>query len=118
MSLEEFSALSLQAKKAIPVSSQCSVFAETEVVSLISRRNAPSDIAAGIQSAVAKRVFSLSRRVGVRSKVTVTGGCAKNVGLLKTLPKVLRTEIVPLSIDPQLMGAVGAAIIARRRGGR
>jgi len=115
MDLETFSALSLKAKKVIPVSSQCSVFAETEVVSLISRRNSPSDIAAGIQSAVAKRVFSLSRRVGVKPKVTVTGGCAKNRGLLKTLPKVLKTEIASLSIDPQLMGAVGAAVIAKRK---
>lgn len=115
MSLEEFSQLSLKAKKVIPVSSQCSVFAETEVVSLISRRNPPSDIAAGIQAAVAKRVFSLARRVGVQARVTVTGGCAKNRGLLKTLPRVLREDIVPLSIDPQLMGAVGAAVMARRR---
>ena len=116
MSLEDFSDLSLTAGKVIPVSSQCSVFAETEVVSLISRRNPPPDIAAGIQAAVAKRVFSLARRVGVQDKVTVTGGCAKNRGLLKTLPKILRAEIVPLSIDPQLMGAVGAAVLARRRG--
>lgn len=115
MSLDEFSELSLKARKVIPVSSQCSVFAETEVVSLISRRNPPPDIAAGIQAAVAKRVFSLARRVGVQAKVTVTGGCAKNRGLLKTLPKVLREEIVPLSLDPQLMGAVGAAVIARRK---
>jgi len=115
MSLEAFSDLSLRARSVIPVSSQCSVFAETEVVSLISRRNPPPDIAAGIQAAVAKRVFSLARRVGVQPKVTVTGGCAKNRGLLKTLPGILRVEIVPLAIDPQLMGAVGAAVLARRR---
>ena len=118
MSLEAFSELSLTAKKVIPVSSQCSVFAETEVVSLISRRNAPADIAAGIQAAVAKRVFTLSRRVGVRPKVTVTGGCAKNRGLLKVLHRTLRAEIAPLSIDPQLMGAVGAAVLAQRRASR
>jgi len=115
MSLEEFSDLSLRARSVIPVSSQCSVFAETEVVSLISRRNPPPDIAAGIQAAVAKRVFSLARRVGVEPKVTVTGGCAKNRGLLKTLPGILRVEIVTLTIDPQLMGAVGAAVLARRK---
>ncbi len=115
MGLEAFSDLSLQARSVIPVSSQCSVFAETEVVSLISRRNPPPDIAAGIQAAVAKRVFSLARRVGVQPKVTVTGGCAKNRGLLKTLPKILREEIVPLTIDPQLMGAVGAAVLAHRK---
>jgi len=115
MSLEAFSDLSLHAKKVIPVSSQCSVFAETEVVSLISRRNPPADIAAGIQSAVAKRVFSLARRVGVQPRVTVTGGCAKNRGLLGILPRVLQAEISPLSVDPQLIGALGAAVIARRK---
>jgi predicted CoA-substrate-specific enzyme activase len=115
MSLEEFAALSLQARRAIPVSSQCSVFAETEVVSLISRRNPPPDIAAGIQSAVAKRVYSLARRVGIRPKVTLTGGCAKNSGLCKMLPQILQAEIAPLSFDPQLIGALGAAMLARRR---
>ena len=100
----------------IPVSSQCSVFAETEVVSLISKRNPPADIAAGIQVAVARRVFSLARRVGLRPKVTVTGGCAKNRGLLKTLPRILRVKIVSLDVDPQLVGAVGAALLAQRRG--
>ncbi len=116
MSLEEFSELSLKAKNVIPVSSQCSVFAETEVTSLVSRRNPPPDIAAGIQTAVAKRVFSLARRVGVQPKVTVTGGCAKNRGLLKILNKILRMEVVPLSMDPQLMGAVGAAVLAKQKG--
>jgi predicted CoA-substrate-specific enzyme activase len=117
MSLEAFSDLSLKAGKAVPVSSQCSVFAETEVVSLISRRHPPPDIAAGIQSAVAKRVFSLARRVGVRPRVTITGGCAKNRGLLKILPQVLQTEISALSYDPQLIGALGAAVLARRKAG-
>jgi len=116
MDLAEFSALSLQAKKTIPVTSQCSVFAETEVISLLSRRNPPADIAAGIQAAVAKRSFTLLKKVGVRPKITVTGGCSKNEGLLKALKKRLRMEITPLSVDPQLMGALGAAIFARRKG--
>lgn len=115
MSLTEFSDLSLTAKKTIPVTSQCSVFAETEVVSLISRKNPPPDIAAGIQSSVAKRVFSLARRVGVEPDVTITGGCAKNKGLAAALKKVLRYDIVMLDYDPQLMGALGAAVFAIRR---
>ena len=117
LSLEEFSKLSLKARKAIAVTSQCSVFAETEVISLIAKRSPPADIAAGIQNAVAKRVFTLGRRVGIRPKVTVTGGCAKNPGLLKALGRVLRSEIAPLSTDPQLMGALGAAVLARRKAG-
>ena len=115
LSLEGFSELSLDAKRVIPVSSQCSVFAETEVISLISKRHSPAEIAAGIQLAVAKRVFALARRVGVKSKLTITGGCAKNRGLAVTLKKVLRQEITPLTTDPQLMGALGAAVMAQRR---
>ncbi len=115
LDLEEFSDLSLKAGKVIPVTAQCSVFAETEVVSLISKRNPPSDIAAGIQMAVAKRTFTLARRVGVKPRLTVTGGCAKNKGLLKAMSNVLRLDIAALSIDPQLMGALGAAVLAQRK---
>lgn len=115
MSLEEFSELALSAKKVVPITAQCSVFTESEVVSLIGRKTPPPDIAAGIQAAVAKRVFALARRVGVNPKVTLTGGCAKNKGLLKALDKVLRAEIAPLSYDPQQMGALGAAIFARTK---
>jgi len=116
VSLEEFSELSLRARRTVPVTSQCSVFAETEVVSLLAKRKSPADVAAGIQTSVAKRAFSLSRRVGVRPKLTVTGGCAKNQGLLKAMVKVLRLEVAPLNVDPQLVGALGAAVLAQRKG--
>lgn len=115
LDLDGFSDLSLQAKRIVPVTSQCSVFAETEVVSLISKRKPPADIAAGIQMAVAKRVFTLARKVGLKDKVTVTGGCARNRGLVQALEKILRVKIVPLEVDAQLMGALGAAITARRK---
>jgi predicted CoA-substrate-specific enzyme activase len=116
LSLDEFSDLSLKAKKVIPVTSQCTVFAETEIVSLLYKRNPPADIAAGIQMSVAKRVFTLARRVGVRPKITVTGGCCKNRGLVQMLAKTLRTDIATLKFDPQLMGALGAAVLAARKG--
>ncbi len=115
LGLEDFSELSLRAQKVIPVTSQCSVFAETEVISLVSQRHRPADIAAGVQAAVAKRVFSLGRRVGLRPKLTVTGGCAKNAGLRQTLAKLLQLDIAPLSVDPQMMGALGAALFAERK---
>lgn len=114
MELDEFSKLPLTARKTIPVTSQCSVFAETEVISLLSRRNPPEQIAAGIHASVAKRCFTLLKRVGVRPKVTVTGGCSKNEGLIKELSKKLRMDITLLDVDPQLMGALGAAVSAKR----
>ncbi len=115
VSLEEFSRLSLKAKKVVPVTSQCTVFAESELVSLLYRRNSPADIAAGVQMSVAKRVFTLARRVGVRPRITVTGGCSKNKGLIKALEKTLRQDVVILPVDPQLMGALGAAVMAMRK---
>lgn len=117
VSLEEFSELSLKAKKVVPVTSQCTVFAESEIVSLLYKRNSPADIAAGVQMSVAKRVFTLARRVGIVPKITITGGCSKSKGLIKALEKVLRTKITILPIDPQMIGALGAAILASRNNG-
>lgn len=115
MTLQEFSDLSLQAKNTIPITSQCSVFAETEVISLLSKKKSPANIAAGIHAATAKRAFTLLKKVGIRPKITVTGGCSKNRGLIKVLEKKLRMEIISLNVDPQLMGALGAAVIAMRK---
>ncbi len=115
LSLEEFSALSLGAERPVPVSSQCSVFAESEVISLLAQKKPPAGVAAGIQVAVGKRVFALARRVGVEPRLTLTGGCAHNAGLVPTLERLLREEILPLPVDAQLMGALGAAVLARRR---
>ncbi len=118
MELDQFSELSLKAERVIPVTSQCSVFAETEVISLLSKRKPAADIAAGIQAAVAKRSFSLLKKIGIRPRVTITGGCAKNKGLVTALAGFLRQEIRPLPVDPQLMGALGAAVTARLRAGK
>ena len=115
MDLDEFSSLSLNASKIIPVTAQCSVFAESEVISLLARRNPPEDIAAGIQMAVSKRCFTLLKRIGMRPQVTVTGGCAKNKGLVKALSKILNMDVADLPVDPQIIGALGAAVFARRR---
>jgi activator of 2-hydroxyglutaryl-CoA dehydratase len=93
------------------------VFAESEVISLLAGKKPPADIAAGIQAAVARRCLTLLRRVGTREKVAVTGGCAKNTGLKKVLEEALGLRIAALSIDPQLIGALGAAVFAMRKGG-
>lgn len=115
MNLKDFSQLSLDSTKPIPISSQCSVFAESEVISLISQRRKPADIAAGVQLSVAKRLLTLARRIGIRERLTVTGGCAKNFGLIKALKEGINIEVVELSFDAQIIGALGAAILARKR---
>jgi predicted CoA-substrate-specific enzyme activase len=115
MDIQEFSELSLKAGRVIPVTSQCSVFAESEVISLLAKRNPPEEIAAGIQAAVSKRCFTLLKRIGMRPRITVTGGCAKNRGLIRALSKMLAMEVAEIPVDPQIIGALGAAVYARQR---
>ena len=116
MSLDEFSNLSLTAKNVIPITAQCAVFAESEVISLVGEGKPMEEIAAGIQLSVAKRCFVMAKKAGATYGVTLTGGCAKNEGLKKAIEKVLKINVVDLPTDPQLMGALGAAEYARQKG--
>ncbi len=116
MSLDEFSNLSLTAKNVIPITAQCAVFAESEVISLVGEGKPMEEIAAGIQLSVAQRCFVMAKKAGAADSVTLTGGCAKNEGLKKAIEKVLKINVVDLPTDPQLMGALGAAEYARQKG--
>lgn len=115
-SLEEFSEISISAKNVIPITSQCTVFAESEVITLVGEGKPKEEIAAGIQQAVAKRCFIMAKKAGAKDFITLTGGCAKNKGLKMALEKVLRLKVIELKVDPQLMGALGAAEYARQKG--
>lgn len=115
MSLEEFSSLSLRARNVIPITAQCTVFAESEVISLVGEGKPMEEIAAGIQMSVAKRCFVMAKKAGATDSLTLTGGCAKNAGLKDAIEKVLKIKVIDLEIDPQLMGALGAAEYARQR---
>ena len=116
MSLEEFSKLSLTAENVIPITAQCTVFAESEVITLVGEGKPRNEIAAGIQQAVAKRCFVMAKKAGAKDAITLTGGCAKNQGLKAAIEKVLRMKVIELKTDPQLMGALGAAEYARQKG--
>lgn len=116
MTLPEFSQLSLTAKNVIPITAQCTVFAESEVITLVGEGKPMDEIAAGIQMAVAKRCFVMSKKAGATDSITLTGGCAKNAGLKKAIEHVLKLKVIDLDIDPQLMGALGAAEYARQKG--
>ena len=118
MDLDEFSRLSLKAKNVIPITAQCTVFAESEVISLVGEGKPMDEIAAGIEYSVAKRCFVMAKKAGAVSNITLTGGCAKNEGLKEAIEKVLHLKVVNLPIDPQLMGALGAAEFARQKGMR
>jgi len=116
MSIEDFSNLSLTAKNTIPITAQCTVFAESEVITLVGEGKPRDEIAAGIELAVAKRCFIMAKKAGAKNSITLTGGCAKNAGLKKAIEDVLKIKVVELSVDPQLMGALGAAEYARQKG--
>ncbi|MEA4915609.1 MAG: acyl-CoA dehydratase activase [Christensenella sp.] len=116
MTLEEFSNLSLAAKNAIPITAQCTVFAESEVITMVGEGKPMDEIAAGIQMSVAKRCFVMAKKAGATDSITLTGGCAKNAGLKKAIEQVLKIKVIGLSVDPQLMGALGAAEFARKKG--
>ena len=116
MTLPEFSKLSLTAKNVIPITAQCTVFAESEVITLAGEGKPKDEIAAGIQMAVAKRCFVMAKKAGATDSITLTGGCAKNGGLKQAIEHVLKLKVVELKTDPQLMGALGAAEFARQKG--
>jgi predicted CoA-substrate-specific enzyme activase len=113
--LAGLSELSLRGKDPAPISSQCSVFAESEVVTLVNEGMNLEDIVAGLHASIASRLNSMVRKVGLAEDVALTGGCAKNDGLAKALEDKLGVSVRKLPLDPQIAGAIGAALIAAER---
>ncbi len=111
VNLDEFGAMSLQSKLPSKISSLCTVFAESEVISLIARGEKRHDIIAGIHESIAARVSSMLARVGVAEPVMITGGVARNTGVVKALEKKLGVKIA-VSSYAQVNGAIGAAVMA------
>lgn len=111
MSLDELSKVGLSYQEDITISSMCTVFAESEVVSLIAQNKPTDDIVHGLNKAVASKTASLVKRVGGEKAYMMTGGVAQNKGLVKTLEERLGTSLV-ISDKSQLCGALGAALFA------
>ncbi|MBL7203297.1 MAG: hypothetical protein ISS63_03050 [Desulfobacteraceae bacterium] len=111
--VNEIGPLAMKAQKIVPISSQCSVFAESEVISLIAEENDRFDILAGVCDSVAGRIVSLVGRVGLRESVTMSGGGGKNIGVVKAVERRLDIEMKTLPGDSQIVGALGAAVIAQ-----
>jgi predicted CoA-substrate-specific enzyme activase len=112
--LDQLGPLSLQATEKVTISSICTVFAETEVISLLAQARQVPDIIAGVHRSVAKRVGDLARGVGLAQPVFFDGGPALNVGLKRALEEELDVELV-VPESPQVATAIGAAILAARR---
>lgn len=114
LKLEEMGQLSLQATKAVPMNAQCTVFAESEVVSLVHAKTPKADIVRAVHDAMASRIISMVRRVGVEKEVVLIGGMAKNIGFVDSLKRGLEMDLV-VPEEPEFVGALGAALIAAER---
>lgn len=114
VSLDEFGSISLTSDKAIPMNAQCAVFAESEVVSLVHAKTPKNDIAKAVHDAIASRIVSMVRRVGVEKEVTLVGGVSHNPGFVDSLKRALEMEItIPENAD--YVSALGAALVAVER---
>ena len=107
----EMGPISLTSKKPSTITSTCTIFAESEIVSLRAEAAKREDMIAGLHRAVARRVVIMGKTVGYKDDVVFTGGVAKNSGVRKFIEELLEMKIV-LPDEPQIMGALGAALIA------
>jgi len=110
--LADFSRLALSTMETVPISSMCTVFAESEVISLIAEGYPREQIIRGITLSIVERTEAMAGRIGVVEKVMMTGGVAKNRGVVEALQNALGVRIA-LPEDPQLVGALGAALLAQ-----
>lgn len=112
--LSELGPTALKAEKPVRISTTCTVFAETEVLSWLGKGKKIQDILLGVHQSIASRSISLLRRVGIKSEVTFTGGVAKNLGMIRVLQENLGMTM-NVSEESHYMGALGAALFAMDR---
>ncbi len=115
LTLEELASLSLQSVTPLTITSICSIFTDTEALCFVNEGKPLTDVAAGIAKAMASRVKSLVARVGINEDVCMTGGVAKHGGVVKYIEELLEIKILQMPEDPQIIGALGAAVIAEEK---
>ncbi len=111
--LDQMGDVGLQSDSPVKISSICTVFAESEVISMIANRESREDIIAGIHDSAAARVAILARKIKIKAPIMMTGGVAKNKGMIRALEKHIKTDII-VSDTPQENGAIGAAVLASK----
>jgi (R)-2-hydroxyacyl-CoA dehydratese activating ATPase len=112
LELDQLGKVSLKSRHPLIITNKCSIFMEMEVLKHVCKKKKVRDIAFGINDAVAKRVASLAREIDLRREIVITGGVAKNEGVVTRLEDMLEVTFKPLPVDPQLIGALGAAVFA------
>jgi len=108
--LDDLGDTALKSTKTAEISSQCVVFAESEIISLKAKGEKVEDIAAGVHLATARRVFNLLNRVGIEPDLVFTGGVSKNRGMKTSLETLLKSQFIDLPLDAIYAGALGAAV--------
>lgn len=111
ISVEDLGNLALRSKTPASISSMCTVFAESEVISLRAKGFSREDIAAGLVESIARRVAGMAKQKGLAKNVALVGGVAKNAGIKAALEKELAMELY-VPPEPQITGALGAALLA------
>ena len=111
LTLDEIGEISLKGTKPIRLTSVCTVFVESDILSHLAQKQKIEDILAGVHLAIAARTIGLVRRVGVEEEVTFTGGVARNIGMVRALEEKLGTSL-NVNEDSQYIGAIGAALFA------
>ena len=109
--LDELGATALKSEKPVKISTTCTVFAESEVLSWLGKGKKIEDILLGVHKSISSRSISLLRRVGLNQQITFTGGVAKNVGMVEVLNENIGKEL-NVSNESHFMGALGAALFA------
>ncbi len=110
--LEEMGPLALSSDKEIPMNAQCAIFAESEVVGLIHAKTSKQDISKAIHDAMASRIVSMIRRIGVNEDVVLLGGVGRNPGFVEAMKRELKLENIYIPDEPEYGEAVGAAVAA------
>lgn len=116
VSLDELGAIALTSQEKIEITSMCSVFAESEVISLIANNKEKADIADGVCHAIANKAFGLLRRAGMEPEFMMTGGVAKNPGVVRAVEEKIGAKLY-ICEEPEIVGATGAALYALEKNG-
>ncbi|OGQ77841.1 MAG: hypothetical protein A3F90_19460 [Deltaproteobacteria bacterium RIFCSPLOWO2_12_FULL_60_19] len=114
LDLDDLGPLALKAKNPVRLTTVCTVFVESDIMSYLAQNKKVEDILGGVHSAIAARTISLVRRVGIEPEVTFTGGVSRNIGMVQALEAKLGMK-VNVSPDSHYVGALGAAIFALER---
>ncbi len=111
LSLDEVGPMSLKGTKPVKITTVCTVFVESDILSYLAQEKKPEDILRGVNLAIARRTVSLARRVPLDPDITMTGGVARNIGMVNALEEVLDVKL-QVSPDSHFVGAIGAALFA------